>query len=62
MDTKMKKVKFEDIGMNSAFLVQRGEEPARWASKIDDSRFILIGESGSYHPQDTDDFFIEAVA
>lgn len=57
-----RQVRFQDIGVNSTFFVfhsPNGLDKPIWCSKIDDSRYIRIGESGSYHPVDTDMFFIE---
>lgn len=61
MDMK-KQVRFQDIGVNTTFVVfhsPNGLDKPMWCSKIDDSRFILIGESGCHHPADTDLFFVE---
>ncbi len=58
MDAKLKQVKFEDIGINGTFVVQY-KTFTKWCSKIDDSRYIHIGENGSHHPEETDEFFIE---
>ncbi len=56
----LKQVNFEDIGWNVPFFVV-GKLGTFWAVRIDDSRFIRIGQSGSYHPSDGAFFYIENV-
>lgn len=59
----MEETTFEKIGVNTAFMLRKTEEPDKdvWCSKIDDSRYIRIGQSGSYHVEDGDALFIEAL-
>lgn len=48
----------KDIGWNVPFLVQFSPTEAHWGVRIDESRFILIGKSGSYHFSSSMLFFI----
>lgn len=52
----MKQVAFDQVGIGGTFLIRSGpdvfepEEDDVWCSKIDESRYIVIGESGSHSP------------
>lgn len=55
----MKEVSFEEVGVNTVFMLRTLKE-LMWCSKIDDSRYVRIGNSGSYHIEDGDVVFVEA--
>ncbi len=46
---------FQQLTINKAFVfVQPDDEPQLVCSKIDESRYIIIGECGAYSVQDRD--------
>lgn len=52
------KVEFKDIGWNVPFMVEDLVNPIRWAVKIDEARFIFIGQNGAHYPEEKMNFYV----
>lgn len=55
----LKRVTFQDIGLNEPFMVADGDDFFdEWAVKIDEVRFIEIGRSPAVYPEEWMTFYV----
>lgn len=48
-DASLVHIQPKDIGWNVPFLVQISATESHWGVRIDDSKFIYIGQNGAYY-------------